>query len=72
MTKVQTAFKLSRTLGGGDLESLSRLPSVYGIYFAKFTSTLDGMLIEYDASRLSPDDLKGILEKHGLPIIAPS
>jgi hypothetical protein len=71
MTKVQTAYKFSRALGDGDLESLSRLPSVYGIFFAKVAPTLDEMLIEYDASRLTPDELEGVLGTHGLPIVSP-
>jgi hypothetical protein len=68
MTKVQTAYKLSRTLGDEDLESLSKLPSVYGIFFAKLAPSLDSMLIEYDASRLTHDQLDAILETRGLPI----
>jgi hypothetical protein len=68
MTKVQTSYKLSRTLGDEDLAALSKLPSVYGIFFAKVAPGLDGMLIEYDASRLTHDQLNAILETHGLPI----
>ena len=69
MTKVQTAYKLSRKLGDEDLGSLSRLTSVYGIFLAKVTSTLDELLIEFDASRLTTDDLESVLEQHGLPNI---
>jgi hypothetical protein len=68
MTKVQTAYKFYRSLGDEDLESLSKLPSVYGIFFAKVAPSLDSMLIEYDASRLTHDQLNAILETHGLPI----
>jgi hypothetical protein len=71
MTKVQTAYKLSRKLGDEDLGSVSKLPSVYGIFLAKVSSGLDELLLEYDASRLTIDDLESVLEQHGLPIVAP-
>jgi hypothetical protein len=70
MTKVQWTYELSRPLNDGDLESLSRLPSVYGIFFAKLTPARDALLIEYDASRLTQDELQAVLEQHGLPVIA--
>ena len=69
MTKMQTAYKLSRKLGDEDLGSLSKLPAVYGIFLAKVTSSLDELLLEFDASRLTIDDLESVLEQHGLPII---
>ena len=72
MTKVQTAYKLNRKLGDEDIESLSRLPAVYGVLLAKVTPTLDELLIEYDASRLTVYDLESIIEQHGLPIVTPT
>ncbi|MFZ0589813.1 MAG: hypothetical protein WAM39_04985 [Bryobacteraceae bacterium] len=68
MTKVQASYKLSRTLEDKDFETLSRLTSVYGIFFAKIVPSLDKLLIEYDASRLSPGQLQAVLEQRGLPI----
>lgn len=71
MTKLQTAYKLSRKLGDEDMQSLSRLTSVYGIFLAKITSSLDELRLEFDASRLTIDDLESVLEQHGLPIVSP-
>ncbi len=68
MTKVQTSYALSRALADKDFESLSRLTSVYGIFFAKVAPSLDKLLIEYDASRLTPSQLQAVLEQRGLPI----
>jgi hypothetical protein len=68
MTKVQTSYKLSRTLGDRDFESVSRLTSVYGIFSAKIGSSLDTLRVEYDASRLTPSQLQAVIEQHGLPI----
>jgi allophanate hydrolase subunit 1 len=71
MTKVQISYKLSRTLDDKDFESISRLTSVYGIFFAKIAPSLDTLLIEYDASRLTHSQLQAVLERHGLPIKIP-
>lgn len=68
MTKVQTTYGLSRALDDRDFENVSRLTSVYGIFFAKVAPSLDSLLIEYDASRLSPSQLQAVLEQRGLPI----
>jgi hypothetical protein len=72
MTKVQTAYKLSRKLGDEDIENLSRLPTVYGVIMAKISPALDELLIEYDASRLTVHDLESVLGQRGLPIITPT
>ena len=71
MTKVETSYELSRPLDDRDLVSFSRLTSVYGIFMAKIAPSLDKILIEYDASRLTPDQLQVVIERHGLPIKAP-
>ena len=68
MTKVQVTFKLSRPLTDIDFNNISRLHSVYGILVARLTPTLDELFVEYDASRLSTDEVRGTLEQHGLPI----
>jgi hypothetical protein len=71
MTKLQTAYKLSRKLDDADLQNLSRLTSVYGIFLAKITPSLDELRLEFDASRLTAADLESVLEQHGFPIITP-
>ncbi len=70
MTKVQTAYRLSRPLDENDLENISRVHSVYGIFAARVQPSLEELFIEYDASRLSPKDVQATLEQHGLPIVA--
>jgi hypothetical protein len=71
MTKVQTAYQLSRKLTDEDLPSVSRLTSIYGIFLARIASSLDELRIEFDASRLTLDELEAVLEQQGLPIVAP-
>ena len=67
MTKVQTTFKLSRDLNDQELKSLSRLHAVYGILAARVLPSNE-LFVEYDASRLSSKDVRGNVEKHGIPI----
>jgi hypothetical protein len=67
MTKVQTTFPLSRPLGDPELKNISRLHAVYGIFAARLTPS-NQLFVEYDASRLSPADVRGAVEQHGIPI----
>ena len=67
MTKVQTTFRLSRDLNDQELKSISRLHAVYGILAARVLPSNE-LFVEYDASRLSSKDVRGIVEQHGIPI----
>lgn len=68
MTKVDATFKLSRALTDHDLESISRIHAVYGILAARVLPSGNQLFIEYDASRLSPAEVRGTLEQHGIPL----
>jgi hypothetical protein len=68
MTKVQTTFKLSRELSDRELKSLSHLHAVYGFFAARVLPSNE-LFVEYDASRLSPNDVRGTIEQHGIPIV---
>jgi hypothetical protein len=68
MTKVDVAFKLSRALTNHDLDSISRMHAVYGILAVRLLPSGDELFIEYDASRLSPPEVRGTLEEHGIPL----
>ncbi len=68
MTKVQTTFQLSRPLEDKDWENISRMHSVYGMLATRLQPSGDALFIEYDASRLSLNEVRGTLEQHGLPI----
>jgi hypothetical protein len=67
MTKVQTTFKLSRELKDAELKSLSHLHAVYGFFVARVLPS-DELFIEYDAARLSLNEVRGTIEHHGIPI----
>jgi hypothetical protein len=69
MTKVDVTLKLSRALTNHDLENISRIHAVYGILAARVLPSRDELFIEYDASRLSPLEVRGTLEQHGIPLV---
>jgi hypothetical protein len=68
MAKVDVTFKLSRALTDRDFEGISRVHAVYGILAAHLLASGDELFVEYDASRLSPLEVRGTLEEHGIPL----
>ena len=68
MTKVQLTFKLSRILNDDDLKQIARLHAVYGLFATRLANTGDELFVEYDASRLNPKEVRGVLEQHGIPV----
>jgi hypothetical protein len=68
MTKMQHTYRLSRALGDDDLAQISRLHAVYGIFQARVLPSLAELFVEYDATRFSTNDVKAVLERHGLPL----
>ncbi len=68
MTKVDATFKLARALDEHGLNNISRIHAVYGMLVVRVLPSGDELFVEYDASRLSPKAVRGILEKHGIPL----
>ena len=68
MTKVQTKFKLSRPLTERDFERIAHIHAVYGILAARVLPSGDELLVEYDFSRLSVNEVRGTLAQNGIPI----
>lgn len=71
MTKVQVTFPLTRPLTDTDLNRISHMHSVYGFNAVRLKPSGDALFVEYDASRLTPKEVRGSLEKNGLPIGPP-
>jgi hypothetical protein len=69
MTKVDVTLQLSRALTDHDLENISRIHAVYGILAARVLPSGNEIFLEYDASRLSPPEVRGTLEQHGIPVV---
>lgn len=68
MTKVELSYDLSEPLSDHHLDQIRRLHGVYGIIRVRVTPTLDGISVEYDASRLSEFEVESVLASAGLPI----
>jgi hypothetical protein len=68
MTKVQIRFRLQRPLDEILLERLSATRAFYGILRITVAPSLDGLSVEYDASRLGPEEVKSALEGAGIPV----
>jgi hypothetical protein len=68
MTKVQLEYDLVRPLTDADAGGVADVHSWYGILRVQLTSSLDKLNVEYDASRLSEQDVEAVLQRFGLPI----
>ena len=68
MTKVQLEYDLVRPLTDADASGVADVHSWYGIQRVQLSTSLDKLLVEYDASRLSEKDVEAVLQRFGLPI----
>ncbi len=68
MTRVELTYDLTRPLAEADYERLSRLHSVYGVMGFQLPTGAETMVIEYDASRLTPDGVDRVVRSSGLPL----
>jgi hypothetical protein len=71
MTKVQLYYKLTRKLDDDALmDAVARAHGIYGIARVMLSPELDALTVEYDASRLNPNEVEDWLRRSGLPVIA--
>ena len=68
MTKVQIRFKLQRPLDEVLAARIADAHAMYGIFKVALTPEMDGMTVEYDASRLKPADVESALMGAGIPV----
>jgi hypothetical protein len=68
MTKVQLRYDLLRPLDDTLMEKIGWMHSVYGIRRVSLAPTLDKLVVEYDASRLTPSEVENVLHRAALPI----
>lgn len=71
MTKVQLTFPLSRPLSEDQIVSISHMHAVYGFIRVRLNAAMDELFVEYDASRLSPKEVRASLEQNGIPLAFP-
>jgi hypothetical protein len=70
MTKVQIHFELERPLDDELLDRISAAHGVYGMSRIQPTPDLRGLIVDYDASRLTAYEVEATLRRVGVPIVA--
>lgn len=70
MTKVQIHFEFETLIEDAMAMRLSDVNSVYGIERIQLDPDMKGITVEYDASRLKPDEVRSVLEGVGLAVHA--
>jgi len=68
MTKVQMRFRLQKPLDDTLLSRVSDTYCIYGIQRIQVDPSLDGLTVEYDATRLRPAEVESALTSAGLPV----
>jgi allophanate hydrolase subunit 1 len=68
MTKVQIRFKLNRPLDDVLLTRLSDANAFYGIQKIQLSPAMDGLTVEYDATRLKPAEVESALAGAGIAV----
>jgi hypothetical protein len=68
MTKIQKQFRLVRPLDEPLLERVSNVHSIYGILRVQVAPSLDRLMVEYDATRLRPEEVDMALAQTGIPV----
>lgn len=66
MTKVQLQFKLTKPLDTEMMSNLEKTSSLYGILRLKLNPALDGLTVEFDATRLKEQDVEAALARAGV------
>jgi allophanate hydrolase subunit 1 len=66
MTKVQLRFALERKLDEILMRRIAEAHSIFGIN--RIEPAPHGLTVDYDASRLTEDDVEAALRRAGLPV----
>ena len=68
MTKVQVRFRLQKPLNDTMLGHISNATAIYGIQKLQVAPSMDGLMVEYDATRLRPAEVEAALAGAGIPV----
>ena len=69
MTKVQIRFRVQKPLDDAALAGISLVNSKYGIQRIKVSPDLEGLTVEYDATRLRPAEVEAAFAVAGIAVI---
>ncbi len=71
VTRVELRFKLTNPLSDEQAVGVARAHSHYGIYRIRVAPGLDEISVDYDASRMSEQDVERALVVNGVPVERP-
>jgi hypothetical protein len=69
MTKVQLRYDLMRPMDETMMEQIARVHGVYGMLRVRPADSLNKLIVDYDASRLSELEVETVLHNAGIPIV---
>lgn len=67
MTKVELRYRLNSPLDESLMGKLAEAHSVYGILRVRLDDSLDTLTVDYDGSRLTPEQVDGVFRRLGIP-----
>jgi len=68
MTKVELIYDLTASPGDDLLQRVADLHGVYGMNRVRVAPSMDHLIVEYDASRLTAPIVEATLHRFGLPV----
>jgi hypothetical protein len=68
MTAVEISFRYAVPPGDDELRALSTLREVYGIRSLRFDEKNSSVTVEFDATRLTADNVESLLRNAGMDI----
>lgn len=68
MTTVEISFRYAVPPGDDELRALSTLREVYGIRALRFDEKSSSVTVEFDATRLTADNVESLLRRAGMDI----
>ena len=70
MTKIQVRVRLARRLDDPLMDPLALARTIYGIQSIQVAPSLDGLTVEFDATRLLRAEVEAALAGAGIPVAA--
>ena len=68
MTKLDVHFRLLKPLDEETMRRIADAHAIYGIQQIKLNSALDGLMVEYDATRLRLPEVEAALAGAGIAV----
>lgn len=68
MTKTQIRYRLERPLSEELMPRVADAHSIYGIMCVQVTPSGQQIIVDYDASRLTTEDVGAQLKRGGIPV----